>query len=398
MLMLRIATLSTLFPNREQPNFGVFVEGQTLRLAACGDVELRVVNPVPMPFFPLGLLNRYRGLRALPAEESWKGVPVARPRLRVVPGLSGPFNPALLVQAARPVLRRWRAEGFAFDVIDAQFFYPDGPAAARLAAEFGVPCSIKARGADIHYWGRVPGCRPQILRAAAAAQGMLAVAQSLRRDMVAMGMDGGRIAVHYTGVDLERFRPLDRAAAKARLGIAGPLVVSLGALIPRKGHDIVIEALAEIPGATLLVAGEGPERARLAALARARGLEGRVRLLGGVPHAELPALLSAADVMALASESEGLANAWIEALACGTPVVTPEVDGAAEALDRPAAGRLLQQRTPAAFAEAIRAILANPPTPAAVRAGAERFAWEHNTQQLRAHLAALARSGPGRPG
>jgi glycosyltransferase involved in cell wall biosynthesis len=390
--MLRIVTLSTLFPNREQPNFGVFVEGQTLRLAACAGVELRILNPIAMPFYPLDHLPRYRSLRSVPPQEVWKGVQVARPRLRVVPSLSGPFNPALLFHAARPVLRRWRAEGFNFDIIDAQFFYPDGPAAVRLAAEFGVPCSIKARGADIHYWGRLPGCRSQVLRASKSAQGMLAVAASLRRDMVSMGMDPARIAVHYTGVDLERFRPLDRAAAKAQLGITGPLVVSLGALIPRKGHDIVVEAIAKVESTTLLIAGEGPEQARLTALIRARGLDGRVRLLGSVPHEKLPVLLSAADVMALASESEGLANAWIEAMACGTPVVTPEVDGAAEAVDRPAAGRLLQQRTPAAFAAAIRALLTNPPSQEAVRASAERFAWDRNTHQLLSHLLSLSQS------
>jgi teichuronic acid biosynthesis glycosyltransferase TuaC len=387
--MLRVVTLSTLFPNPAQPNFGVFVENQTLRLAACEGVELRVVNPIALPAFPLDLIPRYRCLRPLPLEDTWKGLRIARPRIRVFPGLSGPINPALMVHAARKVLQRWRADGFEFDVIDAQFFYPDGPAAARLAAEFGVPFSVKARGADIHYWGSRRGCRSQVLEAAAQAKGMLAVAHSLRQDMVAMGMDAGRIAVHYTGVDLDRFRPEDRATAKARLGVDGPLVISLGSLIPRKGHDIVIEALANIPEATLLIAGDGPEHGRLAALAKARGMAGRVRLLGSVPHAQLPALLAAADVMALASESEGLANAWIEAMACGTPVVTPEVDGAAEAVDRPAAGRLLKDRTPAAFAEAIRTILADPPAQAAVRASAERFAWCRNTRQLHAHLQAL---------
>ena len=388
--MLRVVTLSTLFPNPVQPNFGVFVENQTLRLAACDDVELRVVNPIPMPLPPLDRLPHYAKLRTLPLQDVWKGVPVARPRMRVIPRLSAPLNPALLVRAARPVLRRWREEGFRFDVIDAQFFFPDGPAARVLAAEFGVPFSVKARGADIHYWGNRAGCRGQVRRAAAEAHGMLAVAVSLRRDMIGMGMDGERIAVHYTGVDLERFRPQDRAAAKARLGIAGPLVISLGALIPRKGHDIVIEAVADIPGATLLVAGDGPDRAKLQALAESRGVADRVRLLGGVPHAELPAMLAAADVMALASASEGLANAWIEAMACGTPVVTPEVDGAAEAVDRPAAGRLLRQRTPAAFAAAIREILADPPAQAAVRESAERFNWRHNTEQLHRHLHKLA--------
>ena len=387
--MLRVVTLSTLFPNPTQPNFGVFVEGQTLRLAACEGVELRVINPIAVPPFPLGLIPRYRALRPLPVEDEWKGLRIARPRIRVLPGVSGPLNPALLVHGVRNVLQRWRDEGFDFDVIDAQFFFPDGPAAARLAQEFGVPFSVKARGADIHYWGRRLGCRGQVMEAAAAAKGMLAVAQSLRRDMVEMGMDGSRIAVHYTGVDLDRFRPADRKAAKAKLGVTGPLIISVGALIPRKGHDIIIEALADLDNATLLIAGEGPEEARLAALAKARGLAERVRLLGSVPHGQLPALLAAADVMALASESEGLANAWIEAMACGTPVVTPAVDGATEALDRPAAGRLLSQRTPSAFAEAIRGILADPPAQAEVRASAERFAWSRNTQQLQAHLRSL---------
>jgi teichuronic acid biosynthesis glycosyltransferase TuaC len=394
--MLRVLTLSTLFPNAEQPTFGVFVESQILALAARPGVEVRVINPIPMPPFPLSLHARYRVLRDLPCEENWKGLRVSRPPMRVLPGLSGRFNPALLVQAARATIRRWRQEGFDFDLIDAQFFYPDGPAAAQLSEEFGVPFSIKARGADIHYWGSRRGYRRRILEAAAQAGGLLAVSKSLCRDMAAMGMDPEKIAVHYTGCDLDRFHPEDREAGKAQLGVTGPLVVSLGALIPRKGHALVIEAMAELPGVTLLVAGAGPDQARLTTLIRARGLEGRVRLLGNLPHAQLPGILSAADVMALASESEGLANAWIEAMACGTPVVTPDVDGAAEAIDHPAAGRLLQERTPAAIAAAIRAILADPPAPWAVRACAERFTWQRNALQLQQHLERVAEAGPRR--
>ncbi|WP_174298336.1 glycosyltransferase, partial [Sphingomonas bacterium] len=121
---------------------------------------------------------------------------------------------------------------------------------------------------------------------------------------------------------------------------------------------------------------------------------GRVRLVGAVPHGELPRLLAAADAMALASSSEGLANAWVEALACGTPVVVTDAGGARELVTGPAAGRVAG-RTSAAFAEAIAALLAHPPDPADVRAMAARFTWTANAVALRDHLAGLvARAAP----
>src|SRR5262249_33433502 len=153
-----------------------------------------------------------------------------------------------------------------------------------------------------------------------------------------------------------------------------------GALIPRKGHDIIIAAVARLADVTLLIAGHGAERARLMRLADALGARDRVRLTGEVPHERMPRLLAAGDVMALASEREGLANVWVEALACGTPVVTTDVDGAREAIDRPAAGVLVTERSPEAFARAIAAVLNDPPSPMAVRDGASRFGWEKNTE------------------
>jgi len=116
-----------------------------------------------------------------------------------------------------------------------------------------------------------------------------------------------------------------------------------------------------------------------------------VRLLGAVPHGEMAALLAAADVMALASENEGLANAWVEALACGVPVVIPDVGGAPEVVTERAYGRIVG-RTPAGFASGIAAVLSDHTPPMTVRAGAERFTWEANTAGLYDHLNALVTS------
>jgi teichuronic acid biosynthesis glycosyltransferase TuaC len=156
----------------------------------------------------------------------------------------------------------------------------------------------------------------------------------------------------------------------------------------RKGQELAIEALAMLPGATLIMVGEGPERPALERRAAEADVAGRVRLLGARPHEELPALLGAADVMVLPTVSEGLANVWVEALACGTPVVTSDVGGAREVIDRPAAGRLVA-REAGAIAAAVNEILAAPPAQAAVRSAAERFSWDANRDALFAHLAAL---------
>ncbi|MBA3898053.1 MAG: glycosyltransferase, partial [Sphingomonadaceae bacterium] len=297
--MLRVLTLSTLFPDTSRPTFGPFVERQTCALAARSGVEVEVVAPLGIP--PLFARHpRYRPLAALPEREAWHGLTVHRPRFAHLPG--NRFDPALLARALRPLLREIRAR-FPFEVIDAEFFFPDGPAAIALGREFGVPVSIKARGADIHYWGGRAPIRRQIVAAGRAADGLLAVSAALKGDMAALGMPADRIAVHYTGIDRTLFNVRDRAEAKAALGVAGPLIVSVGGLIERKGQQLLIDALGELPDATLVLIGKGEARSRYETRAKAAGVADRVRFSGAVPPATIAGWLAAADVMALPSVS-----------------------------------------------------------------------------------------------
>jgi teichuronic acid biosynthesis glycosyltransferase TuaC len=385
--VLRVLTLATLFPNSAQPTLGVFVERQTLGLAALDGIEVEVVSPVGMPPWPLSHHPHYATRVSLPRREQWKGLSVHRPRYRVLPLVGHRRTPQLMARALLPLLQEIRRR-FDFDVIDAEFFWPDGPAAAELSKKLGVPFSIKARGADIGFWGKAKASRGQIAAAARTSGGMLAVSKALRDDMVALGMPGEKIAVHYTGIDLDRFAPRDKKEAKTAFGVGGPLLVSVGALIPRKGQMLAIEALRALPEATLILAGDGPDRARLEKAAAETGVAGRVRLLGGISHEEVARLMAAADVMVLPCVSEGLANVWVEALASGTPVVTSNIPGASEAIS-PDVGRLVP-RDASAIAEAVRELLQTPPSSKALRNAATRFSWDRNARELRDHLARVA--------
>lgn len=371
---LRLLTFSTLYPNPAQPNHGVFVENRLRHLVGSGEAISTVLAPVP--WFP-GRTSRHA---AIPATTMRHGIAIHHPRFLAPPGIGMATNPFALYRAARAALRRLVAEGLAFDAIDAHYLYPDGVAAVWLGREFGKPVAITARGSDTsqlpHY--RIPGAL--IRRAIAGADALIAVSAGLAEGLFGLGAPAAKVTVLRNGVDLAVFRPVaDRAAARAELGLTGPTLLSVGLLIERKGHHLTIAALRDLPGHTLLIAGEGPDRATLLALAARLGVADRVRLLGAQPHARLPLFYTAADAMVLASSREGWANVLLESMACGTPVVASPAWGSREAVTAPEAGLVIDAATPAAIAEGVRRLLAAPPDRAATCRYAGRFGWDETT-------------------
>ncbi|MEM6856583.1 MAG: glycosyltransferase [Pseudomonadota bacterium] len=394
--MKHVLALSTIYPNAANPRFGTFVARSLESLAKRGDWRVSVINPIGIPPLGLGALSpRFADLAALSEREELGGVTIHRPQFTLIPKIGARRNVAAVVKAAMPIARAIH-ETAPVDVVDAQYFFPDGPAAAALAEALGAPLSIKARGSDINYWGGVTFAHEAMLDAANKAAGLLSVSKALAREMVALGMQRDAITVHYTGLDRDLFRPFDHTQLRAQLGEAlglslpdgAPLFACVGALNGRKGQDIAIRALARLsadyPKALLLLVGRGEEEAALRALAKERGVGARVHFTGSVDHTKLPLILSAADAMVLPTQSEGLANAWVEAIACGTPVVTSDVGGARELVQSEVAGRLTP-RDPEAVAEALRAILRDPPAPDAVATLAQDFDWTTHAAALAAH-------------
>ena len=390
--MKHVLVLSTLYPNAVNPRFGTFVARSLEALAKRGDWRVTVINPIGLP--PL-VLGRYRALANLPLLAEEGGITIHRPRFTLIPRIGARRNAAAIARAAVPLAQAVHAQT-PIDVVDAQFFFPDGPAVAEVARALGRPLSIKARGSDITFWGKQEFAARQMVAAAQQAKGLLAVSRDLAGQMAAMGMPAERITLHYTGLDRDRFRPFAhpqlRRQLTEELGFAlpdnAPLLACVGALIERKGQAIAIRALRDIPDARLVLVGKGEDEASLRALAAREGVGERVFFAGSIDHDLMPLILSAADVMVLPTANEGLANAWVEALACGTPVVTCDVGGARELIASDTAGRLVE-RTPQAVAAGIKAILANPPERAAVAALTDSFSWDANAAALAAYYERL---------
>lgn len=376
---MKILTFSTLFPNAEKPGHGIFVETRLRHLVASGQVEARVVAPVP--WFPLKhpRFGTYSAYARAPGAEVRSGIAVLHPRYPVLPKIGMNVAPRLLANAVRPVLARMIDDGFDFDLIDAHYFYPDGVAAAMLGQYFNKPVVITARGSDITLFPSYPKPREQIEWAAGRAAAVITVCDALRDEVLRMGVDPAKVVSLRNGVDLQLFRPVERDAVRARLGLTGFTLLAVGHLVPVKAQALAVAALARLPDVQLLLAGNGPDRAMLEQLARDQGVAQRVRFLGALPQAALRDYYGAADALVLPSEREGWANVLLESMACGTPVIASRVWGTPEVVAAPEAGRLMAERSAAGVADAVNALRADYPDRAATRRYAERFSWDDTT-------------------
>jgi len=400
---LRLLTFTSLFPNSAQPNHGIFVENRLRHLVAGGAVHSTVLAPTWWFPFRSPRFGTWGAYARVPAREERHGLVIHHPRALTVPKLGMNTAPYALYRAGRTALRRLIAEGQAFDAIDAHYLYPDGVAALWLAREFALPLAITARGSDVTELPDYKVPRRLIGRAIAGADALIAVSGGLKRRLVELGAPEDRVTVLRNGIDTAQFHPPpydgigDRAAARAKLGLTRPTLISVGGLIPRKRHNLTIDALALLPDWDLLIVGAGPEHARLAAQAASRGLGGRVRLLGPQPHAALPAFYGAADAMVLASSREGWANVLLESMACGTPVVASDIPGNPEVVQTRAAGLIVGENTAEGIAAAVRDLFATPTDRAATRHYAEAFGWEETSAGQLALFRRITGAAPAYP-
>jgi len=292
------------------------------------------------------------------------------------------------------------------DVVHAHFWM-SGWAAARAVRRLNLPLvvtfhalgSVKRRDegpADTSPLNRI---RVEVA-VAGAADRIVATAAEEIRELALLGVPNSKVSVVPRGVDLEHFSPSPRS--KDALSVAKRScryrLLSVGRPVPRGGYEIIIEALTWLPETELLIAGGAdrrdvkrePEHDRLAAVADELGVADRVRLVGQIARADMPALMRSADLVVCSPWDQALGTVPLEAMACGVPVVATAVGGTLDTVVDGVTGTLVTPRDPVALAEMVGTLLETPSRRAQfAQAGLDRVRNCHSWDRVAADTAAV---------
>jgi len=295
-------------------------------------------------------------------------------------------------------LYAWAVEGliskiceeFPFDIIHAHSALPDGSGGVLVSQAFGTPLILTIHGRDLYFTvKRSTACKTAVMKGLDGAEVVTAVSSRIKSLLTRYASHPDRIATIHNGVD-----PILVANAVDQQGCAPrgekKIILSVGTLIKRKGIHIVLRALADLAkrfeGLSYVVVGDGIERRNLQSLTRELGLERFVDFLGQRPHAEVFRHMSACDVFVLPSWDEAFGVVYLEAMACGKPVVACRGEGVEDIVTHGETGLLVEPKDEESLKEALVRLLSD--SELCERMGEkarevvlENFTWEKNAQE-----------------
>jgi len=332
----KIIAISYLFPNCNQPNHGIFVLNRLKAMSKYADIT--VINPIADS--PLHKqISKFSHLQNIPELESIKGISVYHPRFFSIPGHIKSIEVVTYRRAVKKVLDKI---GYDFDLIDLHWTFPDLPCGNWLSKKNNIPFHVTLRGMEAFHL-QDSGLRKYIVaHYLKKANKVISLSEEMARKADELSNTAERTFVIRNGVDTDRFYYLDQSECREKLSLPKDekIILGVGALIHRKGFDLVIKGLEDVIATQglektkfYILGSQGPEgdyRKELNQFIEDNNLEKNVVFIGAVDNSILITWYNSADVFCLSSRGEGSPNVLTEALACGTPAIATNVGSVPE--------------------------------------------------------------------
>jgi teichuronic acid biosynthesis glycosyltransferase TuaC len=344
---MHVLTLTPFYPTAEDDASGCFIAESVAELQRQG-IESSVIAVQPMH-------DSHGGPDPKSPPATWK-------KYFCIPGNPGLSSAGKFLHAALKLQAQQLYARNPIGLIHAHAALPCGHAAMLLASDLKIPFVVTVHGLDAFSTRQVPGwfgrrCSTVSEDVYATAARVICISDHVARPIRQRLGDSSRISVVYNGVDPSLFAPGSSSA------VAGQGILSVGNLIPIKGHDLLLRSVAAIapshPELQCRIIGDGPERARLHQLARDLRIEDRVHFLGRMPRSEVAAAMRDCTLFALPSWYEGLGCVYLEAMSTERPVIACRAEGIEEVIRHQDNGWLIEPKNLDELTTALQALLSD---------------------------------------
>lgn len=387
--MKNILAISYLFPNSERENHGIFVFNRLKAMKKYANVI--VINPIP--WSPVhGFIDKFKHLANIPLKTERDGITIYHPRFFSIPGHFKGLEVFTYKQAVKHVIKKI---GFEFDLIDLHWTFPDLPTGDYLSNHYKVPYRVTLRGMEAFHQQDGDVRETSVAHYLSKVDSIISLSEEMADVADKIANTRSKTKVVRNGVDTDAFYFIDQNECRAKLDLPSDqkIILGVGALIHRKGFDVVIKALKkiilkpELNNTHFYILGsegaEGDYRKELKALVINLGLNEHVHFVGAVPNNELITWYNAANVFCLSSRGEGSPNVLTEALASGCPAVATNVGSVPEIMtSEPNLGAVVTVDDIDAITKDLSALLLTETDRAAQAANLNKYTWDWCAKQV----------------